>query len=75
MNGCMSAEEHRAGDNRLLCTVCLKKLKFNLKFDVSARFKGLIKVCNELGFTQEANMYKTLINAGIPKKEQNKPIY
>ena len=61
MNGLMSAEEQRAGGIRVLCPVCLKKLKQNLKFDTAARFTGLAKVCDELGFTEEAKVYRALI--------------
>ena len=45
MNGVMSAEEQRASGIRILCTVCQRKLKQNLKFDSTERFTKLMKVC------------------------------
>ena len=63
MNGLMSAEEQRNGGIRILCPVCLKKLKQNLKFDTSERFKKLAAVCDELGFSEEANVYKAIVAA------------
>lgn len=33
MNGFASADEQRRGGIKLLCTVCQKKLKQNIKFD------------------------------------------
>ena len=70
MNGLMSAEEQRNGGIRVLCPVCLKKLKQNLKFDTAERFKNLAEVCDELGFAEEANVYKALIAASGVKIEE-----
>ena len=70
MNGIMSAEEQRAGGIRILCPVCTKKLKQNLKFDSAVRFQRLAAVCDELDFADEAAVYrKLLIDAGQPTVE------
>ena len=61
MNGIMSAEEQRAGGIRILCPVCQRKLKQNLKFDSTERFTKLMKVCEELGFVEEAAVYSKLL--------------
>lgn len=62
MNGIMSAEEQRAGGIRILCPVCQRKLKQNLKFDSSERFTKLMEVCEQLGFDEEAAVYRKLLN-------------
>ena len=41
MNGINSAEE-QSRDLRILCSVCNKKLKQNLKFDTKTRYEKLI---------------------------------
>lgn len=46
MNGINSAEEQRNGGIRILCSVCNKKLKQNLKFDTAGRYKKLIDACD-----------------------------
>ena len=61
MNGVMSADEQRRGGIKLLCSVCHKKLKQNIKFDSKERFEHLIQVCDTLGFTDEADIYRKLI--------------
>lgn len=61
MNGINSAEEQRNGGIRILCSVCHKKLKQNLKFDSSERFRRLADVCDELGFDEEAAVYRKLL--------------
>lgn len=61
MNGIMSAEEQRAGGIRILCPCCTKKLKQNLKFDSAIRFQRLAAVCEELGFEDEAAVYRKLL--------------
>ena len=61
MNGLNSADEQRQGGIRILCPVCLKKLKSNLKFDTEARFTKLAETCEELGFVAEAQVYRSLI--------------
>ena len=61
MNGIMSAEEQRQGGIRILCPVCTKKLKENLKFDTGARFERLAEVCDELGFADEAAIYRKIL--------------
>ena len=61
MNGINSAEEQRNGGIRILCTVCHKKLKQNLKFDSIARFTKLAETCEQLGFPDEAAVYRKLI--------------
>ena len=63
MNGLNSAEEQRQGGIRVLCPVCLKKLKSNLKFDAGERFTNLAKACEELGFNEEAAVYRALVKA------------
>ena len=60
MNGINSADEQRR-KVRTFCPVCLKKLKKNLGFDVKARYENLIKVCTELGFTEEVQIYKEIL--------------
>lgn len=66
----MSAREQRAGGIRILCPCCTKKLKQNLKFDSTIRFQRLAAVCDELGFTEEAAVYKKLLtDAGQPTVE------
>ena len=62
MNGILSAEEQRNGGIRILCPVCQKKLKQNLKFDSTERFLRLAQVCEELGFDEEAAIYRKLIS-------------
>ena len=62
MNGIMSAEEQRQGGQRILCPVCSKKLKQNLKFDCTARYTALAKVCDEFGFDEQAAIYRKLLN-------------
>ena len=62
MNGIMSAEEQRDGGIRILCPVCQKKLKQNLRFDSQVRFEGLLDVCEELGFDDEAAVYRKLLD-------------
>ena len=62
MNGIMSAEEQRQGGIRILCPVCQKKLKQNLKFDSGARFERLAEVCDQLGFTEEAAIYRKILS-------------
>ena len=61
MNGIMSADEQRNGGIRLLCPVCHKKLKQNLKFDSGLRFERLAEVCDTLGFADEAAIYRKLL--------------
>ena len=61
MNGVNCAIERRAGGVRVLCPVCLKKLKYNIKFDTEARFTKLAEVCDEIGFSEEAKIYRALI--------------
>ena len=61
MNGIMSAEEQRQGGIRILCPVCQKKLKQNLKFDSAERFERLADVCEQLGFDEEAAVYRKLL--------------
>ena len=39
----------------------MKKLKQNLGFDCTERFKALEKVCDKLGFTEEADIYRKLM--------------
>ena len=63
MNGTMSATEQQQCGIRILCPICLKKLKQNLKFNTTERFNELIYVCNQLGFTEEAQIYTQLIGA------------
>ena len=62
MNGIMSAEEQRQGGIRILCPVCQKKLKQNLKFDSGARFERLAEACDQLGFTEEAAIYRKILS-------------
>ena len=69
MNGINSADEQRSGGIRTLCPVCLKKLKYHLKFDTRTRLNDLAKVCDELGFTEEAQIYRALIN--LPDKNSD----
>ena len=45
-----------------MCPVCLRKLKQNLNFDCKARFEALIAVCDEIGFKEEAAVYRKLIS-------------
>lgn len=61
MNGINSAEEQRNGGIRILCPVCQKKLKQNLKFDSNARFQKLAEACEQLGFDEEAAVYRKLL--------------
>ena len=61
MNGIMSAEEQRQGGIRLLCPVCQRKLKQNLKFDSATRFEKLAEVCDKLGFDDEAAVYRKIL--------------
>ena len=42
----MGASEQRQGGVRILCIICMKKLKENLKFDATARFEKLIDACD-----------------------------
>ena len=56
-----SAAEQRSGGIRILCPVCIKKLKQNLKFDTKSRFEELAQVCDELGFNDEAKIYRSII--------------
>ena len=60
MNSVTDGEEARQR-KEFLCGVCLKKLAFNLQFDVEKRQKDLIKVCEELDFKHEANSHKIVI--------------
>ena len=62
MNGIMSAEEQRNGGVRILCPVCQKKLKQNLKFDSKERFERLAEVCEQLGFDEEAAVYRKILS-------------
>ena len=66
MNGVNSAKERRQGGIKVLCPVCLKKLKYNIKFDTEARFNQLANVCDEIGFSEEAKIYRALID--VPKQ-------
>lgn len=66
MNGIDSAREQRQGGIRVLCPVCLKKLKHNIKFETEARFTELARVCDEIGFTEEASIYRALVD--VPKQ-------
>lgn len=61
MNGFNNPAEQRRGGIKPLCPVCQKKLKLNLRFDCAKRFRNLQKVCQELGFDDEAAIYKRLI--------------
>ena len=61
MNGVMSADEQRRGGIKLLCPVCTKKLKQNIKFDTKERFQKLAAACDALGFADEAAIYRKLI--------------
>ena len=62
MNGIMCAQEQRDGGIRILCPVCMKKLKQNLKFDSGARFERLAEVCDQLGFAEEAAVYRKILS-------------
>ena len=61
MNGIMSAQEQRDGGIRILCPCCQKKLKQNLKFDSGERFRRLAEVCDQLGFDEEAAVYRKIL--------------
>jgi len=61
MNGVSSADEQRRGGVRILCPVCHKKLKQNLKYDSMTRFESLAEACEELGIDKEAAIYRKLI--------------
>ena len=53
-----------------MCACCTKKLKQNLKFDTAIRFQRLAAVCDELGFDEEAAVYRKLLtDAGQPTVE------
>ena len=53
-----------------MCPCCTKKLKQNLKFDTALRFQRLAAVCDELGFNDEAAVYRKLLtDAGKPTVE------
>ena len=53
-----------------MCACCTKKLKQNLKFDTAVRFQRLAAVCDELGFDDEAAVYRKLLtDAGQPTVE------
>ena len=41
--------------------MCQKKLKQNLGFDCGERFKNLAIVCEDLGFTEEAEIYRNIL--------------
>ena len=71
MNGIMSAEEQRDGGIRILCPVCQKKLKQNLNFDSGARFERLAEVCDELGFTEEAAIYRKILTDTVSASQFN----
>lgn len=71
MNGINSAEEQRQGGIRILCPVCHKKLKQNLKFDSKARFEKLAEACDELGFAEESAIYRKLISDTLALKNTN----
>ena len=65
MNGIKNAKEQRQGGVRVLCPVCLKKLKQNLKFDTESRFIALAEVCEGLGFKEEAQIYNSFVDASF----------
>ena len=48
-----------------MCPVCTKKLKQNLKFDTGARFERLAEVCDELGFSDEAAIYRKILSDSV----------
>lgn len=51
MNGTMSAEESSRKPTSILCPVCLKKLKCNIKFDTKDRFQRLLDAAQKLGLS------------------------
>mmetsp|Transcript_22039 Transcript_22039/g.27076 ORF Transcript_22039/g.27076 Transcript_22039/m.27076 type:complete len:211 (-) Transcript_22039:169-801(-) len=61
MNGWVDSEELTRGGSRILCAVCHKKLKCNLRFDSIERFERLAEACEQLGFEEESAIYKKLI--------------
>ena len=70
MNANASVEEMKFGGIRILCPVCHKKLKCNLKFDSGERFERLAKACNEAGFFKEEQIYRNILRiAGESKIE------
>ena len=60
MNSVTSGEEARQR-KEVLCGICLKKLKFNIDFDLLARQNDLIKMCEQLDFKSEAKSHQTLL--------------
>ena len=73
MNGINSASEQRDGGIRLLCPVCQRKLQQNLKFDATERFVRLAEVCETLGFQEEADVYRKLIQNAAESGIVTKP--
>jgi archaemetzincin len=55
MNGSNHLEENQK-KSMLLCPVCLRKLQFNIKFDILERYENLFHVCQKSGgsFKKEA---------------------
>jgi len=52
MNPVVLGEDARAR-KEVLCGICLKKLKYNIGFDLVERQNDLIKVCGDLDFKCE----------------------
>ena len=61
MNANASIDELKSGGIRILCPVCQKKLKQNLKFDSKERIELMSEVTEELGFYQESKIYSKLL--------------
>jgi archaemetzincin len=59
-NCLMNGSNHLAESDRRplhLCPVCLRKLQWNIGFDVLARYRALENVCRTNGFTDEAEWF------------------
>ena len=54
-----------------MCPVCTKKLKQNLNFDTGARFERLAEVCDQLGFTEEAAIYRKILSDAVSANRFN----
>mmetsp|Transcript_28811 Transcript_28811/g.38427 ORF Transcript_28811/g.38427 Transcript_28811/m.38427 type:complete len:178 (+) Transcript_28811:606-1139(+) len=57
MNASNSSRENDNIENRILCPICLCKLKTNLKFDCMERYAKLIDVSASLGFEAKTILY------------------
>ena len=62
MNGSNSLNENERVENRIMCPICICKLKTNARFDCQQRALKLLDICHELGFDAKTVVYEQLLS-------------